>query len=179
MIPFDKLYLYTAIAGAVLFVLTSALQFFSGGDGEVDLDGGFDGADISFKFLSMQGISSFGMMFGLVGLAGHESNLHGGLTFGLAVVSGVATLFIMRSLFRFFASLQSTGNLNLRLALNQVGSVYLTIPAGGQGKVQVQIDGRLLVLNAVSEDGYDITTGMNVRIVGIDGDSILRVIKHS
>jgi len=61
--------------------------------------------------------------------------------------------------------LQSSGTLNLNSAVGAEGRVYLTIPAGGTGKVQVVIQERMLELDAQSENGEEIRTDENVTVV--------------
>ncbi len=92
--PIEKVFLISAILGGAIFVVRLILFFIGMGHHGVDADTGFDadvghmgevGHDVgdahgdlhghadetesSFKFISLQGITAFFMMFGLVGLA--------------------------------------------------------------------------------------------------------------
>jgi membrane-bound ClpP family serine protease len=60
--------------------------------------------------------------------------------------------------------------------LNQVGSVYLTIPAkkSGKGKVQISVKGAFHELDAVTENGKIESSAM-VRIVKIEGSNLVVV----
>jgi hypothetical protein len=68
----DQLFFYSALGGGALFVIQLVLLFVGGGldlDADFsDADFGHHGADVSFKVLSLQGISAFVMMFGLTGM---------------------------------------------------------------------------------------------------------------
>jgi len=71
--------------------------------------------------------------------------------------------------------LQSEGTLDIRNAIGQTGSVYLTIPANGSGQVQVTVQGSLRIFNAVSQDKNKISTGAGVRVTDITADNTLVV----
>ncbi|MGE4133272.1 MAG: hypothetical protein AB7F86_16635 [Bdellovibrionales bacterium] len=75
----EQIFAISAAAGGLGYILSTSMQLIGGGDTEMDghtasdalgeHDGGLADADVSFKFLSFQGITSFLLMFGLVGLA--------------------------------------------------------------------------------------------------------------
>ena len=158
-------------------------------DADVDFDtdvGGHGGlhhgggdSDISFKLLTMQGIMAFLMMFGLVGLAMHRNSRS---SEPLAILAGFAAgmlaLYVVAKLFALMKGLQSSGTVDVRNAVGAQGSVYLTIPAGGTGEVQVAVQERLRIYDAKAEDGEEIKTGQNVRVVRIVGGNVLVVEKQ-
>lgn len=192
---FEKIFLLCAMVGGILFFVRLVLMFIGGdahaGDGDVpgDLDGGDVGGhdgdahhagdtDVAFKLLSFQGITAFFMMFGLVGLAmSKASGLHWGLALAGAVVAGLLTVWITDRLFRSFGRLQHSGTLQMKNAVGQEGTVYLTIRPSEKGQVQVTVQGRLLTLDAVSKDEGEIATGTRVKVVELSGDSTLVVQK--
>jgi len=55
--------------------------------------------------------------------------------------------------------------------------VYLTIPAsrGGEGKVQVMIQGSYVERNAVTDEAEPIPTGSEIVVIGVSGNSNLVV----
>ncbi len=195
----ERIYLYCAIIGGMLFVVRLVLQFVGGdlGDSDVDVDmemdvdvdiDGIDGdmdvhgdTDVSFKLLSFQAITAFFMMFGLVGLAvAKQGNL--GATWSLfgAVAGGLVTVWIMKIIFEAAMKLQSSGTLDLKKnAIGQEGTVYLTIPADGPGKVRVAVQNHLKVFNARTKDGQEIKTGEEIKVVNVVSGNILVVSKLS
>ena len=133
-------------------------------------------SDVSFTLLSIQGITAFFMMFGLVGLALHrESRAATGWSVLGAVAAGAVALCVINAIFMVMRRLQSSGTLDLRQAVGQEGSVYLTIPPGGTGKVQVTVQGRFQVFDAASEANQAIKTGERVKVVKIVSGNILVV----
>ena len=66
---------------------------------------------------------------------------------------------------------------DLKNAIGQEATVYLNIPAEGTGKVQVEVQERLMVLEAVSAEKTDLKTDDKVKVVGIVGGRTLSVKK--
>lgn len=156
--------------------------------GDISHDGSLDHADnghhdinnsdFSFQYVSVQGLTAFFMMFGWVGLAlMTESGFPGWLaTFG-GVAAGVLTVWILAQMFRFAGSLQCDGTVRINRALGAGGTVYLRIPAVGSGQVQVEIDGRLMVRDAISANKEEIKTGEQVTVVWVQDNGVLIVEK--
>ena len=185
----DKIFLGCALFGGSLFVIRVAL-FFVGGvaeadvdvdvdvDGEMDMDHGGD-SDVSFKLLTFQGITAFFMMFGLVGLAMRiDSRAREPLAILAAFAAGLLALYVVGKLFGFMRSLQSSGTFDVRDAVGQYGAVYLTIPSGGTGQVQVTVQDRRRMYDAVAEGGGEIRTGESVKVVEVLGGKTLVVEKQ-
>ena len=155
--------------------------------GDVDVghaDAGHIGADhfdthadtyASFKLLSMQGLTAFFMMFGLVGLALLRANLAVLLTIAGATAAGMFTVWVITLLFSQMGRLQSEGTLNIQNAVGERGTVYLAIPAQGEGQVRITVQGALRILDAVSHDGQRIETGAKVSVTGVADSSTLVV----
>ncbi len=57
----------------------------------------------------------------------------------------------------------------------QEGSVYLTIPAEGTGKIQITVRGSLGIYNAVSERKEEIKTGSRVLVDRVVSGNVLVV----
>lgn len=200
----EKMYLFCAAAGGVLFLIFMGLAFLGGldhgdaghagdvgadiGDADLGTDTGHDlthadssidptAMDPSFKFLSMQGISSFATMFGVVGLTISKNGGHAALSGLGATVAGFAMLFAMKQIWTMFLRLQSSGTLHMENAVGQEGKVYLRIPADGTGKAEVTVQQRLQVFDAISERKQELATGTPIRVVRIVGGEKVAVEK--
>ena len=95
-----------------------------------------------------------------------------------AVVGILVGLFAMWLIARGFAlmrSLQSTGTMRISDAMGEEGTVYLTIPAEGIGKIQITISGRLMVMDAVSQDKVELKTGARVCVSEMTSGGMLAV----
>lgn len=180
----DLAFKVCAVFGGALFVVRLVLQFFTGMDGsdaDAPVDGGADisGTDASFRLLSMQGITAFFMIFGLAGLALLQSGVGPMPAVIGAVVGGSIAVWVVAKIFTGMKKLQSGGGtLNLQNAVGREGTVYLTIPANGAGKVSVVVQNRLGEFEATSESGEELKTGTSIRVVGVTGDKVLVVVRQ-
>jgi len=174
--PIEKFYIGCAIFGGAMFIVQSMLMLLgiNGGDSH----SGLADADISFKFISLQGLTAFFMMFGLVAftLSRQHAASHF-LSVGGGAVAGVFTTWVIGRIFVGMKRLQSDGTLDIEKSIGQEGSVYLTIHPGRTGQVQITFQNRLRHLDAVSEDGGEIPTGERVMVVRVINGSMLSVRK--
>ena len=90
---------------------------------------------------------------------------------------GVLAVWLIAKGMSMVRGLQSSGTIGMKNAIGEKGSIYLTIPPGGTGKARVNVQGRLLVLNALSKSGEEIKTGAQIEVVEIAGDNVLVVEK--
>lgn len=196
----EKVFLFCAGIGGVLFMIRVGLMFVGAGetdtdadvdvdadvdadvgahvDAEVDAAGEVGASDFSFKILSFQGLTAFFTMFGLVGLAMMRNS---GLAALWAIlggtVAGLLAVWVISWLFSLFKKMQHSGTMNLRNAVGQEGKIYLTVPAGEPGKVEVRFQGRQAILAAVSEDKAEIPTDARVKVVDVVSGNVLVVKK--
>ncbi|MGD2086014.1 MAG: hypothetical protein PVH61_07510 [Candidatus Aminicenantes bacterium] len=201
--PIEKVFLISALLGGAIFVVRLILFFIGMGHHGVDADAGFDGdvghvgdvghdvgdahgdlhghaaeTESSFKFISLQSITAFFMMFGLVGLAlSRQGKWPTTLSVFGAVAAGFFSVWVMGKLLNAMAALQSEGTLDIRNAIGQEGTVYLRIPATGKGVVQITVQDNLRELTAVSQDKTEIKTGERVVVEDVTGGNILVVKK--
>jgi len=179
---FDGIEIFFLICGGIgsVFVLVKLILQFIGGDVDADFDADIEvdaahpDSDVGFKILSLHSLSAFLMMFGLVGLALYRQS-HLGFAVSLlgGTLSGVASVWIIGKLFLWAARLQSSGTLSTSAALGSSGTVYLTIPANGTGRVNVSIQGRLREFDAVSRDGLSLATGTAIKVVQVNANVLV------
>ena len=89
-----------------------------------------------FEMITLQGIISFIMMFGLVGLGVSQSDAYSLMAVGAGTVAGLASMYVM-GIFKLFKSMEDDGTVDYANSIGAKGTVYLTIPEDGQGQVQV------------------------------------------
>ena len=184
----EIIYWASTIIGGTLFILRLIMLFIGGGDGGDSIDASFDSgdmdvsghhadADVSFQLLSLQGLTSFFMMFGLVGLALLKANVHVLLTVIGGILAGLGTVAIVSLIFTQMKRLQTDGTLNIQNTVGKDGDVYLTIPKNGSGQVQIIVQGSLKIFDAVASNKNIIATGEKIHVVGIAGGNTLIVEK--
>lgn len=171
----ELFFIACAAIGGFFVIIRVALQFFGAGnetDASVlsDSHGVFDShhgdSDLAFKFLSIHGLSTFLMMFGLIGLAlYYQSGLGTFVSIAGATVSGVFSVWVIGKLFKGAVRLQSSGTLYNRDAMGASGTVYITIPEKGIGRVSIRFKGRLRECDAMEKNGGHLATGTPVKVV--------------
>ena len=169
----EMFFLVCAVIGGALVLIKLVLQFL-GVDHDTDIDidtdveAGHPGSDEGFRLLSLHGLSSFSMMFGLVGLALYRQSGFGvAISLAGAAVAGLASVWIIGKLFQSAVRLQSSGTLKTEDAVGCNGTVYLTIPPGGTGRVNINFRNRIREFDAVEKRGMTVATGTPVRVVEV------------
>jgi hypothetical protein len=193
----ELIYWGSTIIGGTLFILRTIMMLIGGGvdhghfdaniSGEIHSDlnphledyvADGSGTDFSFQILSMQGLTAFFMMFGLVGLALLKLNLPEILTIIGGGTAGFISVLILSLIFSQMVHLQSDGTVEIKNAIGKSGSVYLNIPADGTGQVRVSVQGSLRIYGAASTDGQAIKTGEKIRVIDVMDSSTLIVEKQ-
>jgi hypothetical protein len=185
------IYLILALTGSAILVIQVLMQVFGlAGDGDFTgshdvghVDGGGDHGAGShdgswfFGVISFKALIAFAGLFGLTGLALMDSGVGPAMRALISTAVGVAGMFLVAFLMRGLTGLTSSGTLDLRNALGASGSVYLRIPARGQGvgKVTLEVQGRSIQLDALT-DGEALPTGARVQVIALAGDDAIKVI---
>lgn len=176
-----------ALLGTLVFGVR-ALMMLIGGDGpmgDADVGGGADagfhaghqGSDFAFEVISLQSIAAFLMGAGWGGLGAYKgSELSLPLSIGVALVSGVAMLWLLFWILRSIHELRSSGNISVSDAIGREAQVYVTVPAAGegQGQIQIVVKERLRTMTAVS-DGAELPRQARVRVVRANADNTVVV----
>ncbi len=168
----EMFYVVSAVLGGLVFLVQIVLLFFVGdGDGALG-DVGVD-SDTGFQLLSIQGLSSFFLMFGLVGLALIQAGVSELLTSVWALVAAGITILAVAQLSSLMLRLQSSGNIDLASTLGSEGTVYLTIPGDGIGRAQIRIRDRLRTYDARSKTKEELKTGTPIRVAEVKGNMLV------
>lgn len=182
----DKFFLLCAVLGGALFAVRTVMLFLGAGEhggGDFDAGGAPDGAiehgasDDSFTWLSLQNLTGFFMMFGLVGLL-FSRRLGALIALVAGAVAGALVVWLLTRLMMGMKKLQSDGTMRPASAAGAEGTVYLRIPAGGSGKVQVTVQGTLCTMEARAKaPDAELKTGDHVRVVAVTPGNVLVVEK--
>lgn len=177
----EKFYVVSAIFGGVVLLIQLVLTLIGGADLDVDVDMDLDvdhSSDWSFQWLSVQSVSGFFLMFGLVGMAiihefgkGRMESLVG------ATAAGLMTGWVIYKMFVSMKKLESSGNIDMNNAIGQEGRVYLTVQGNETGRVELVVQDKLTVYDAVSETKEKIETGEQIKVVRLINDKTLSVVR--
>lgn len=170
-----------AIPATVVMVLQSILLLFGVGfGGETDVggaetgdfsdtnDGVGDGTGDGLALFTVRGIVAFFAVGGWAGMVAAKT-LPPWASILVAFAAGSVALFLLALLLKYSFKLQDKGNLDISNAVGKTGKVYIPIPPkrGGQGKITTLVQERLVELEAVTMDEYELKTGEMVRISAI------------
>ena len=171
-------FLICAIVGGVFVIIRLILQLVGGdhglSNGTHTIDLHHSDSDVGFQIFSLHSLSSFLLMFGLVGLALHsQSKLGVFISIIGAIAAGLGSIWLIGKLFSLTSKLQSSGTLQIDNTIGTQGKVYLTIPKEGTGRVLVSVKNSLREFDAASHDNQEIPTGTPIRVVWVDGNILV------
>lgn len=177
----EKIYWGLAIPFTTFFVLQLGLTFFGGDihhDGSADMDVETDDG-IGFQFFTLKNLVAFFTILAWSGIACLDSGLSDGLSMVISFVSGIVMMGIMASVFYFLGKANESGTLKMKNAIGAIGEVYMEIKGnrGNIGQVQVQVQGTLRTLEALTDENEDLNPGMVISVVDIANNNILIVKK--
>lgn len=177
----QKVFFVCAIAGGTVFVIRTIMLLIGlGTDTDVGeaVHSGMADTDVSFHFLTIHGITAFFLIFGVTGMVVLKSRDSEWLAVGAGIAAGLLVMFMIAKIFSSMRRLQTEGNIRMENAIGQEGVVYLNIPPGGIGKVQVSIQGSLKIFDARTGAAKElIRTGDRVKVVEVTPENMLIVEK--
>ncbi len=168
-----------------LWQMIATLIGLAGGEGDIDadFDGDFDGDGLEghsaeaasdslmgLKLLSVRAVLAFCTMFSWAG-ALYFSYTPLNTTLLYALAWGLAGWVVVVVLVALLRRLAETGTAKLVTCVGTAGTVYMNIPAGGQGQVRVRVSGAISMVKARAAGDKDYKAGMAVRV--------LRMLDHS
>lgn len=135
------------------------------------------GSSWLFGLLSLRTVTAGLTFFGLAGLTAESAGWSSIGQISVAIAAGGISLWTVRTVLRQFRRLNEDGTIRIQRAIGKIGTVYIPIPAGknGSGKVQLDVMGRLMEYEAVTEGAAKLPTGAKVSVTGVIGTSTLEV----
>ncbi|MBR6859483.1 MAG: NfeD family protein [Bacteroidales bacterium] len=183
--PVMKLLWGVTLTASLIFVIQTVMTFLGADadstDFDVDVDTSMDGSDLSnidggANLYTFRNFVNFFLGFGWTAIILQPSVKSTALLVIISVLVGLALVALVMYMFKWLNSMQQSGNINVyKSAVGCQGKCYLRIPGerGGEGKVQITIQGAVREYNAVT-DGDTIKTGASVKVIeAIDGNTLL------
>ena len=187
---FSNSYLFCAVFGGTLLVVMFILTLLGLGH-DTDVDGAGADADASvcdgecevhegglgaLSFLSLKGLIAFITFYGLSGIC-FKMNTWGG--WFISVGFGLVMMFVTAAVIAFVCKLQHSGNIKPESLKGCSGSVYLSIPAGGQpgGRVTVSLPANTVEVEAVADEA--LATGTPVIVQEYLGNNVYKVVRKA
>lgn len=169
---FEQIMFCVGVIASVVLVIQIILLLIGFFDFDVDIDiDATDGVGLFtikglIAFFALGGWVSFGVS--MAGVAWWWSLL-AGIAAGLAGLVGVGYLY------KLGMKLQANGTLQPEKSIDKVAEVYLTIPPanGGNGKISIEVNGKLEVMDAITTEDEAIKTGEFVKITDWNGEKFI------
>lgn len=169
----DTFFLVCALLGGGTLLLQLVLGVFGIVDHHFDFAHHDHAASAGLDLFSVRTLAAGLAFFGVGGMFGSWLGLGAWLGLPIGLVTGGAAMVGVAATIRAMGRLESDGSVLTEEAIGESGTVYLAIPADGQGKVHVVLRGRLVELDAVSRSGA-IATGSPVLVTDvIEGDTLV------
>lgn len=187
LIKSESIFWFCALSGSGMLLIQLIINMFGISDhdsfdtGDVASDSiddaGHDSVDAKkFKWLSMQAITGFLMMFGWAGITcQNEFEFQNFTTIGISLAAGLFAALIIRSIFRLARRLRSSGSVyKIEDAIGQEAYVYQRIPKGGVGKISMTLQHFTHEIDAISHREEELPSFMRVKIIEkIDDNTVL------
>ena len=183
--PVMKLLWSVTLTATLIFVIQTVMTFLGADadstDFDMDVDTSMDGSDLSnidsgANLYTFRNFVNFFLGFGWTAIILQPSVKSTAVLVIISVLVGIALVALVMYMFKWLYSMQQSGNINVyKSAVGCQGKCYLRIPGerGGEGKVQITIQGAVREYNAVT-DGDEIKTGTSVKVLeAIDGNTLL------
>lgn len=170
LIKSGSVFWFCALSGSGMFIIQFIINIFGGTDQDH-----FDAADASsdssdarkFKWLSMQAITGFLMMFGWTAITCQsEFGLKNTPTIGISIAAGILAALIIGSLFKYAKRLQSSGSsYRIEDAIGKEAYVYQSIPKDGIGKISISLQNFTHEIDAISHKSESLPSFTRVKII--------------
>lgn len=184
MSSLEQTYWIIALAGSAVFIVIFLLTFMGGGDSDMEADASDFEADdggVGFQFFTLKNFVAFFTIFGWSGVTCIQGNLSTTATLIISTIAGLIMMVLTSLLFYWMHKLAASGTLKIKNAVGKIGEVYLPIGAerSKMGKVQINVQGTLRELEAITDELEDLKTGTMVKVTEIVSAELLLVKKIS
>jgi hypothetical protein len=169
---------YIAVPSTLIFTLIMVGSFFGFGEDmdSVETDTDFDdvdGVDGGFPIFTFRNFLTFFTFFSWGGIVALDVGLSNGWSIIAGLISGIFMVGVVISMFLLFNKLRVDNTGKLSDAIGTDGSIHISIPKDGMGKVNILIKGSHRMEAAISKDGTEIKTGSRIKVTGTSGTNLI------
>jgi len=145
-----------------------------------DSPGDADDSAVAFKLLSVRSVVAFFTLFTWAGALYMSRGIATASCLGYSLLWGFGAMLLISLLVYGMRRMTETGNIRISSCVGVTGSVYLDIPADGNGEIRVLCSGVLTHLKARSANGTPAKAGAAVKVTKVTGPNSVEVeIEHS
>jgi hypothetical protein len=176
-------FFYVVASFFSVFFIWQLISVFIGGMGDEadgDLDAANDGTyddfedgaqqdayetDVAFKLLSIRSVIAFFTLFSWAGALYLTNGKTLAWSMTVGCIWGLAGMVSVAGIFYLMKRLQESGNSTLASCVGTTGTVYLNIPANGEGEVKVIVSGVQTHVRARTASGEPLLAGATIRVL--------------
>lgn len=129
----------------------------------------------AFKLLSVRSVLAFFTLFTWSGALYMAKGVSSTASIAYSVAWGFGAMFLVSLLFYGLRRMTETGNINLATCIGKTGTVYLDIPACGDGEIRMLCSGVMTHLKARSANGAAAKAGTVVTVTKMTGPNSVEV----
>ncbi len=143
--------------------------------GDVGQDGGNPADFGTLRLFSLQTIITFLTVFSWISIVCIGARLNPAVSMLIGAASGIAMMFAVAKMVQLSARLAENGTMNLKYAIGETATVYLTVPPSGEGegKVNLNVQGTFGEFNAVNAGSDPLPTGSKVLVTDVIGGTLV------
>lgn len=171
----EYIYFYIAAIASLFLIVQIIIMCFSlGSDVDLDGDGDIDAdLDTGVSVFTVKSLTAFFAIGGWVGLL--VANLlpeHKWVSVILALIAGVAAMFIVVLIYRGIAKMQYDGTFHVEQLVGKTATVYVAIPPlrQGKGKITLTAQGRYVEIDAMTDEDEKLSVDESVEIIATEND---------
>lgn len=140
-----------------------------------NIDGGNPADFTSMRMFTLQTVVTFFTVFSWSSIVLVSSGVLPVLSTVIGFVLGLATMLLVAKIVQLSLRLAENGTADLKNAIGETATVYIPCPPRNQGlgKVKVTINDQLMELTAANSGDEVISTGTQVRIIDLRGDTVV------
>lgn len=169
---FDQLWKYLGIIGTIVFVAKTFIPVDFGAEVHGDFTTLTD-TDTSFNLFSIESISAFFMCSGWIGLICHKySHYSLKLSCLISLLAGIFGMLFFAWLIFQFKKLEHIPKTDLNELVNKQGKAYMNFQPKGTSKIQIEINSRLDILDAINLDDVEINSFEEIKVVKVEEGKI-------
>ncbi len=173
-----SIYWYCAIIGTIVFIIKTSLPLDTGAEVNSDFVSVTD-TDGSFHIFTIESIAAFFMTGGWLGWAAF-AHLHYELKISLliSILSGILGMLFFSWLITQFKKLEHVPAVSLDELKDREGKAYTKFSSKGQGKIQIEFNSKLDIVDAVNYSEEEINTFDRIKVIKVE-NSVVYIVKES
>lgn len=165
-------YWYVAIISTIVFILKTALPMDSGTEIDTDFTSITD-TDASFHLMTIESISAFFMCTGWTGWVSF-SILHYELKVAviISIITGICGMVLFAWLLSLTKKMEQINTYDLNSLVDKTGKAYMHFEPKGNGKIQIEFNSKLDIIDAVSLSDDRIEAFSQIKVIKVENDVV-------